>query len=94
MRLHPGIAHLAFLLGTWHGKGRGDYPTIEPFEYDETVVFGHGGKPFISYSQRTRGAEGPLHTETGYVRPTDDGAVESDISAGRFRLRTFQRTFQ
>jgi hypothetical protein len=79
--VHPAIEPIAFLLGTWHGSGNGDYPTIEPFIYEETVTFEHFGKPFVAYSQRTRGADGsPLHTETGYIRPTDDGTLELVIS--------------
>jgi hypothetical protein len=79
--VHPAIEPLEFLLGTWHGSGAGDYPTIEAFVYEETVTFEHFGKPFIAYTQRTRGADGrPLHTETGYIRPTDDGTLELAIS--------------
>lgn len=79
--VHPATEPIAFLLGTWHGSGRGDYPTIEPFVYEETVTFEQFGKPFIAYTQRTRGADGaPLHAETGYIRVTEDGALELVIS--------------
>ena len=75
--LHPGIAALAPLLGDWSGAGNGDYPTIAPFDYTEEVAIGHVGKPFLTYTQRTRSADGqPLHTETGYLRMPSPHRIE------------------
>ncbi|MFE3225024.1 peroxynitrite isomerase [Nocardia sp. NPDC059228] len=75
---HPDIAHLAPLLGTWRGRGRGEYPTIEPFEYLEEVHFGHVGRPFLTYRQRTRAADGsrPMHSEAGYLRAISPDRIE------------------
>jgi hypothetical protein len=76
--LHPDVAHLACLLGTWSGEGEGDYPTIEPFRYRETIVFGHVGKPFLSYRQATvnLATDLPAHAEVGYLRGVGEGRVE------------------
>jgi len=75
--LHPGVAALAPLLGAWSGEGRGDYPTIEPFTYLEEVTFGHTGKPYLTYSQRTRSWAGqPMHAEAGYLRMPSPTRVE------------------
>ena len=66
------------MLGEWHGSGAGEYPTIEPFRYNEQVEFRHVGKPFISYVQRTKHADTglPLHAESGYLRPVGPDRIE------------------
>jgi hypothetical protein len=76
--LHPDLEALAPLLGTWGGHGEGKYPTIQPFEYLEEVVFSHVGKPFLAYVQKTKAvADGkPLHAETGFLRVPQPGRVE------------------
>jgi hypothetical protein len=76
--MHPDLAPIAFLCGTWAGEGTGEYPTIEPFAYGEEVRFTHTGKPFLVYTQRTWALDDgrPLHAECGYWRPQPGGRLE------------------
>jgi hypothetical protein len=50
--LHPSLAPLLPLVGTWRGVGKGGYPTIDDFDYGQQVRFGHDGRPFLSYESR------------------------------------------
>lgn len=98
--LHPGLAPLHLLVGDWRGTGRGEYPTIDPFDYREEVTFSNPpGKPFLAYRQMTwsAGDDQPLHVESGYLRPGERGSWEwvmaqpsgfVEIYAGRLTGRT------
>ena len=43
---------MAWLLGTWQGNGHGDYPTIDPFQFGQELIFTHDGRPFFHYLAR------------------------------------------
>jgi hypothetical protein len=79
---HPDLAPLSFLLGRWEGFGKGDYPTIEQFDFIQELTFTHNGKPFLIYTSRSwlleqDGTKGrPLGMETGFWRPQPDNHVE------------------
>lgn len=79
---HPAILPVLFLLGHWQGAGVVGYPTMESANFGQEIIFGHNGKPFLSYASRTWLLSGdgsigrPLASETGYWRPQPDGAIE------------------
>lgn len=77
MALHPALAPLAPIIGTWRGPGHGEYPTISDFDYTDEWQFIDVGKPFLLFVERTWNAEGnPMHTETGYLRAPAPDIVE------------------
>jgi hypothetical protein len=79
---HPSLTPLLYLLGRWEGAGVVGYPTIESARFGQELLFGHNGKPFLSYSSRTwllddEGRIGrPLAMEAGFWRPQPDGKLE------------------
>ncbi len=80
--LHPECAPIAWLLGTWRGKGHGDYPTIERFSFAQEVTFLQDGRAFFHYLSRAwivddegnRLRDGAI--ETGFFRSRADGSLE------------------
>lgn len=84
--VHPDIAHLSWLVGTWTGRGEGQYPSSDPFRYEEIVQFATDGRPFLEYRSMTWLIDDdnqrikPSHTESGYLRPAPDNGVEALIT--------------
>jgi hypothetical protein len=80
--LHPDCAPIAWLLGTWHGNGHGDYPTIGAFQFGQEAIFTHDGRPFLHYLSRAwivdeQGEKvRDAAIETGFLRPQADGGLE------------------
>ena len=80
--LHPDCAPIAWLLGTWQGNGHGDYPTIEPFQFGQEVIFTHDGRPFFHYMSRAWIVDEQGNKvrdaaiETGFFRPKPEGNLE------------------
>jgi hypothetical protein len=80
--LHPDCAPIAWMLGKWAGQGHGAYPTIEPFQFGQELIFTHDGRPFFHYFSRAwiidedgeKVREGAL--ETGFVRGRPEGQIE------------------
>ncbi|MDT9593540.1 FABP family protein [Nocardioides zeae] len=77
--LHPACGPIAWMLGTWRGNGHGNYPSIEPFQFGQELIFTHDGRPFFHYMARSwvvdeqgeKVREGAI--ETGFLRAKTDG---------------------
>lgn len=84
---HALLAPLVGLLGTWVGRGRGEYPTLaEEFGYAQEISFRHDGRPFLHYESRAwlLDADGaplrPSARESGWWRLQPEGRVEALIT--------------
>jgi hypothetical protein len=80
--MHADLQPLAFLLGTWRGEGRGDYPTIDAFSYEEELEFTENGEPYLVYAQRSwvPGDGSPIHLERGFWRPAGEGRLDVTLA--------------
>lgn len=70
---------LSCLSGRWVGRGRGQYPTIEPFEFVEETTFLLAPEyPMVRYEQRTWIEPGreASHWELGVWRVVEGGEIE------------------
>ncbi|MFE3883708.1 FABP family protein [Streptomyces lydicus] len=84
---HALLAPVLGFLGTWTGRGRGEYPTLdEQFTYAQEVTFSHDGRPFLHYEARAwlLDADGtplrPSARESGWWRLQPEGRVEALIT--------------
>lgn len=73
-------ALLARIVGTWHGEGHLEYPTIDDARYREVLdIRALGAAGPLHYLQQTWKAtpagEAPSHVETGFITVEDDGSV-------------------
>ena len=75
--LHPDLYPVAWMVGKWGGKGMGEWPGAEKFEFVQEVTFRHDGRPFLEYSSKSW----IIDSEGNHVRP---GASE----AGYWRIKT------
>ncbi|NGN62832.1 FABP family protein [Streptomyces sp. A7024] len=84
---HALLTPVLGLLGSWAGRGRGEYPTLaSDFAYEQRVTFSHDGRPFLHYETRAWliDADGaplrPSARESGWWRLQPDGRVEALIT--------------
>lgn len=72
----------ALLEGTWTGQGRGAYPTVQSFDYRETLIFTRRDDRSLAYEQRTQKRyDGQTewlvsHWENGFLRILENGEWE------------------
>ena len=80
--LHPDLMPLAWLVGTWRGKGRGEYPNVEGFQFAQEVSFNHDGRPFLNYYSRSWLIDEndeiirPAASEAGFWRVKENNVLE------------------
>jgi hypothetical protein len=79
---HADLGPLADLVGTWRGRGRGEYPTIETFDFEEETRFWHAGAGFLYYHLRSWAPEtgAHLHSELGFWRAGAGGRVDVTLA--------------
>lgn len=84
---HALLAPVLALLGTWKGRGQGEYPTLDAgFSYGQEVTFSHDGRPFLRYEARAwlldadDAPSRPAARESGWWRLQPDGRVEALIT--------------
>jgi hypothetical protein len=83
---------LHLLVGEWSGTGQGEFPTIEPFEYLETLTFAGDQRPFLHYEQKAQRRNAgqtdfiSSHWESGFLRLLPGGEVELVNAQGSGRL--------
>ncbi len=80
--LHPRLNPLAWMIGRWEGRGKGQYPGTDDFDFGQQIDFAQNGKDYLHYLSQTFEVDDqgqavrPLNMETGFWRPQTDGGLE------------------
>ena len=80
--LHPDLMPLAWLVGSWRGKGRGEYPNVPAFQFAQEVSFNHDGRHFLNYFSRSWIIDDnneiirPAASEVGFWRVKENNVLE------------------
>lgn len=76
---------IGFLAGVWRGSGAGEFPTMEPFAYEEEIRFLDLGVPSLMYQQRAWSLDDEelLHIETGIWRASPEGELAVSVALPR-----------
>ncbi len=89
------------LSGEWAGTGRGEFPAIQPFEYQESLRFEMDpGRDLIHFEQKTQRRDSsrenfvPSHWESGFIRPLTESEIEVVNSQGGGRLEILTGTIE
>ena len=78
------------LIGEWSGVGHGEFPTIESFEYVETLRFTSYANSLILYEQKTKRRNNGTsdfissHWENGFIHLLPSGEIRiNNAQSGR-----------
>ncbi|KAM4771406.1 peroxynitrite isomerase THAP4 [Rhinophrynus dorsalis] len=70
--LNPAVAPLAWMLGSWVSEpaGKGEFPTIPSFHYNEEAIISHVGQPMLNFTFCASNPETgkAMHRECGFIR--------------------------
>jgi THAP4-like, heme-binding beta-barrel domain len=84
--LHPDLMPLAWIIGTWRGKGKAEYPGMKAINYAQEVSFNHDGQNYLNYFSRTWEIDDdneiikPHDSEVGFWRVRDKEVLEVVLS--------------
>ena len=84
--LHPELMPLAWLIGTWRGKGKAEYPGMKSINYAQEVSFNHDGRNFLNYFSRSWIIDDnneivrPAASEVGFWRMKENNVLEVIIA--------------
>ena len=69
---HEALKPLCWLEGTWRNEspGKGQFPTIKPFQFMEELKFTSVGQPIFNYRAESwyPDTKAPMHFECGFLK--------------------------